>query len=1251
MRAPRLDLGATRSSDGGEVALKHRGVQRNREETAPAIHPPIAEPAVVPHGPPPNANLENGPSGHDFSALSILPESVPVSKPGDPEELEADRVAESVMRDGLADGGKSAGTTRAAVALRRVEAGDATSPASSAAVAAATSQTGEPLHAETKAFMEPRFGFDFSRVRVHADQTAAESARAVSARAYTLGDHVVFGAGEYAPQSPEGRRLIAHELTHVVQHDGVIGRLSREPSGTAPAPAPAAPVQMPPDAASHSDLEALEQKSFEAAKARSGQPAAMVTFGKPAKGDEKPPAEGLKIGELVARPTGQPYRVGFDSLPPAIAYATIVGLGRGAVVVKQDQFFFVAKIAPGGHPLNAYQGAEGQSVDAATSRVNYVDPDQSVLAITSTDGLVLPFRTYLITDTAQIGSIGNDPFKPVDPKNPPKDLKDQAATPADAAALRALAGIPNDPTSKGGPSDVKDKNNQAMVPADSVDMDRDQAEAFVKTYFRARGLEILAQNEQVTNSLSVDFKPEVKDGKSTLNPKAKAMMDAAHEAAAKLKDVLEREAEIDRDLSTMDTNKAWKGITGEMAFGGKSRPIWEWRDELGKRREDILKEKTTALQGSPLLAQLVAPERQAPKNMNAYEKANYWVGSKIVEGFNFLTNSKPLVYGENQVKGSLFGEPRSEQGDKAISDQFSKNLDAVRKAIRETRGRMLGDVDFLLGLKGLQMQVRGDIARMQRKYNSLGSALDHLIQNKEEKDSAIDTGIAIVQVAALFLPGGQFLSAAVGLGAEVRSMSNNLAEWDASKAAVDPTQALADQQAVEAKLLDNTLNIAINAADLAQSTVHTLEAIERGGKAIPDPHPSGESPGGKGGAGGGGGGGGDGAGGGGGGGGGGGTNTNGTGTSGNKTNTNWPPQLDAHGNPIDPNVKVGDPNAPAGGGTNTNWPPKDPNAPKPPENATGSKTANDPHAAKTADANDPHAAKTSDANDPAGSKTSDGKDHIGTPNNVAPPGVGGARPRFQATAEVLDPNQFRLVDVKELSAGSKAPAHPGVNFKMGVIEQGPPQKKYLFKPEEFEKDIPEASALGVEAKERARRAPAAANIAEGLGVHTPKTRYVEINGKRGSLQEWLGDLPTLDDLRTSDPALYAEIKNSQVKKDMDAFQYVTATLDQHEANWLVKVDKDNPKKWELIAIDMDASLPPSAARYTPYMQVNPLKQPPIPDKITKEFHGKMVHMLENRGALENALKPLLKPAEIDGVIKRLEQMLDKVNKGEIALVD
>ena len=76
---------------------------------------------------------------------------------------------------------------------------------------------GQPLDAATRQFFEPRFGCDFSGVRVHTDARAAESARAVNALAYTVGRDVVFGVGHYAPWTSAGQRLIAHELTHTIQ--------------------------------------------------------------------------------------------------------------------------------------------------------------------------------------------------------------------------------------------------------------------------------------------------------------------------------------------------------------------------------------------------------------------------------------------------------------------------------------------------------------------------------------------------------------------------------------------------------------------------------------------------------------------------------------------------------------------------------------------------------------------------------------------------------------------------------------------------------------------------------------------------------------------------------------------------------------------------------------------------------------------------------------------------------------------------
>jgi hypothetical protein len=78
---------------------------------------------------------------------------------------------------------------------------------------------GQPLDTETRAFMEPRFGHDFSHVRVHNDAKAAESAQMVNALAYTVGHDVVFGMGQYSPGTRTGQKLLSHELTHAVQQN------------------------------------------------------------------------------------------------------------------------------------------------------------------------------------------------------------------------------------------------------------------------------------------------------------------------------------------------------------------------------------------------------------------------------------------------------------------------------------------------------------------------------------------------------------------------------------------------------------------------------------------------------------------------------------------------------------------------------------------------------------------------------------------------------------------------------------------------------------------------------------------------------------------------------------------------------------------------------------------------------------------------------------------------------------------------
>jgi Domain of unknown function (DUF4157) len=152
-----------------------------------------------------------------------------MAAPSGPLERQADRMAEHALlapwlprRETGADPGAAAPAA---------EAGTEIAPAS---VGAALARAGQPLGAGVRHEMQQRFGFDFSRVRVHADDTAARSARDARALAYTVGNEIVFGSGQYAPATARGRHLIAHELAHVVQQSsGVARQVQRLPAACA----------------------------------------------------------------------------------------------------------------------------------------------------------------------------------------------------------------------------------------------------------------------------------------------------------------------------------------------------------------------------------------------------------------------------------------------------------------------------------------------------------------------------------------------------------------------------------------------------------------------------------------------------------------------------------------------------------------------------------------------------------------------------------------------------------------------------------------------------------------------------------------------------------------------------------------------------------------------------------------------------------------------------------------------------------
>ncbi len=156
-----------------------------------------------------------------------LQRKLTIGASNDPLEQEADRVADQVM----AASAHSAVSGEPPHIQRYSWQASDRSEAVPTSVDHVLASSGRPLEPELQRDMEQRFGHDFSRVRVHFGGAAEHSAKDVDANAYTVGHNIVFGAGRFEPGTHEGRRLIAHELTHVVQQSGRSGFPARRDAG------------------------------------------------------------------------------------------------------------------------------------------------------------------------------------------------------------------------------------------------------------------------------------------------------------------------------------------------------------------------------------------------------------------------------------------------------------------------------------------------------------------------------------------------------------------------------------------------------------------------------------------------------------------------------------------------------------------------------------------------------------------------------------------------------------------------------------------------------------------------------------------------------------------------------------------------------------------------------------------------------------------------------------------------------------
>ncbi len=183
---------------------------------------------------------------HDFSRIPVhasgpssIQPKLKINAPGDIFEQEADRVADQVMRmpepqlqRACACGGGCPKCSQEQggqqhLQTKIVQGHGAGATTVSPVVQEVISSPGQPLDPATRDFMESRFGHDFSQVKVHTNAKAMESTRAVNAQAYTVGQDIAFGEGQYARQTVVGRQLLADELTHVVQQRGASETVSQ----------------------------------------------------------------------------------------------------------------------------------------------------------------------------------------------------------------------------------------------------------------------------------------------------------------------------------------------------------------------------------------------------------------------------------------------------------------------------------------------------------------------------------------------------------------------------------------------------------------------------------------------------------------------------------------------------------------------------------------------------------------------------------------------------------------------------------------------------------------------------------------------------------------------------------------------------------------------------------------------------------------------------------------------------------------
>ncbi len=493
-------------------------------------------------------------------------------------------------------------------------------------------------------------------------------------------------------------------------------------------------------------------------------------------------------------------RSSFDDQSAAVAFASTIAYGQGAVVVNDSGYFFVVKGTINGTPFNR----------------------------TNTYEVAAPAGVVAVLDTNAVVLKPGSSYKPIDGDNAAtvRDVSKEEGAPPDAKSLREMLSIP-DPGQK-------DRDPKVGGAKDKTVIKPENAEAFLRTYISSRAMEILGQNRAMADKLSEQFKPQPAGG-SKVGPEAKKLIDSSREMVPKVQELTATEMKLTGALEST----YWKGLGRgdyKVTLEGITRYGFEWRDDFQKTLDLVKQTKADTLSKSPVLANTARIE-PTPDAIDYYWDAYKKVNPLARIGGGIL--SSVVHYGDPpELKESELAKGASADSDEAVRQQFLVKLDDIRKAINLTEHHVLsGDIEYLLGLSSLRQIAIADMGKVAPANAALKTKLDELLKKYEIKKIVETVGTIAVQIAGLFVPGGQFISAAIGMAQAVNSFDNALEQWSVSKAAVDPATALVDQQEAQKAMIMESINLGMSAVALAVE----VEAVAKG-KSLAPHDPAGTGP-------------------------------------------------------------------------------------------------------------------------------------------------------------------------------------------------------------------------------------------------------------------------------------------------------------------------------------------------------------------------------------------------------------------------